>query len=201
MKRALTGALVALGLTSAIAEAQEMYVGQIFMMGSGFCPRGSANADGQLLAIAENTTLFSLLGTMYGGDGRTTFALPDLRGRIPMHVGAGPGLADIKQGQKAGRTSLTLTQAQMPAHSHPAAGTQTAMPTPSSQPTPAGNVPALTPTAPAYAPPQGARVDMAPNAVTVVVDSAGGSQPVDIANPYLGIRFCIATFGIYPPRN
>jgi len=98
------------------------FIGQIIMFGGNFAPRGWALCQGQLLSISQNTALFSILGTTYGGDGRTTFGLPDLRGRVPMGEGQGPGLSDRNLGQKPGVENVALTNAQMPAHNH-AAGT------------------------------------------------------------------------------
>jgi microcystin-dependent protein len=90
------------------ASAQEPYLGEVRMFAGNFAPRGWANCDGQLLPISQNSALFSLLGTMYGGDGRTTFGLPDLRGRVPVHVGRGPGLPEVKNGQKGGGTKVAV---------------------------------------------------------------------------------------------
>lgn len=94
------------------------FIGAIVMFGGNFAPRGWALCDGQLLAISSNSALFSILGTTYGGDGRTTFALPDLRGRVPVHPGNGPGLSSYRLGQKGGTESVTLTTQQMPQHGH-----------------------------------------------------------------------------------
>jgi len=104
-------ALMAISGPPASAGAQP-YVGEIMMVGFNFCPRSWAEANGQLIAISQNTALFSLYGTMYGGDGRTTFGLPDLRGRVPMHAGNGPGLPAKKQGQKSGGGTLSFTKGQ-----------------------------------------------------------------------------------------
>jgi microcystin-dependent protein len=93
-------------------------IGQIILFGGNFAPRGWAMCNGQLMSIAQNSALFSLLGTMYGGDGQNTFALPDLRGRAPIGMGQGPGLSNIQQGEKAGTPTVTLLQTQMPAHQH-----------------------------------------------------------------------------------
>ena len=96
----------------------EPFVGEIRMFAGNFAPRGWAFCDGQLLAVSQNDALFSLLGTIYGGDGRTTFGLPDLRGRIPIHAGTGPGLSPRRLGAKGGAENVTLTVNQMPSHNH-----------------------------------------------------------------------------------
>ena len=96
----------------------DLYLGQIILFAGNFPPRATAFCDGQLLAIAQNTALFSILGTTYGGDGRTTFALPDLRGRVPVHPGTGPGLSTRKLGQRSGEETHILTSLQMPSHTH-----------------------------------------------------------------------------------
>jgi microcystin-dependent protein len=99
--------------TTAIAQA-EPFLAQLMLTGANFCPNGWARADGQILSIAQNTALFALLGTNYGGDGQTTFALPDLRGRAPIHEGQGPGLSDRTLGETGGAESVTLTTAELP---------------------------------------------------------------------------------------
>src|SRR6266480_4308295 len=99
----------------------EPFLGEIRTFGFNFAPRGWAQCNGQLLSISQNTALFSLLGTTYGGNGQTTFALPDLRSRVPIHQGQGPGLSQYSIGQSAGNESVTLNQSQMPAHIHPVA--------------------------------------------------------------------------------
>src|SRR5436305_2548610 len=96
----------------------DAYIGEIRMFAGNFAPRGWATCDGQILPIAQNTALFSLLGTQYGGNGQTTFALPDLRGRVPIHYGQGPGLSPYDIGEAAGTETITLTQNEIPAHSH-----------------------------------------------------------------------------------
>src|SRR5438270_2669849 len=96
----------------------EPFLGEIRMFGGNFAPRGWSLCNGQLLPIAQNTALFSLLGTTYGGNGQTTFALPDLRGRVPLHWGQGPGLSNYDLGEQTGTESVTLLSTQMPAHSH-----------------------------------------------------------------------------------
>jgi len=168
----------------------EPFIGMVILFGGNFAPRGWALCDGQLLPISENTSLFSILGTTYGGDGRTTFALPDLRGRVPMHPGNGPGLTPRDLGQKLGEESVTLTVAQMPSHGHemnvanvtadidrPAGGmlgrtqiyTATATPTATLNPT--------------------------------TIANNGGNEAHDNMQPSLGINYIIALQGIYPSRS
>jgi len=113
LKLIAAGAVALMAISSQPASAgSSPFVGEIMIAGFTFCPRGWANADGQLLPVAQYTALFSLYGTMYGGDGRSTFGLPDLRGRTPMHVGTGPGLPTNKQGQKSGGGTLYFTKGQ-----------------------------------------------------------------------------------------
>ncbi|MEM1129796.1 MAG: tail fiber protein [Pseudomonadota bacterium] len=106
MRRILAAGMACIGLLPATAPAQDLLVGQIIIMGSNYCPRNTLPADGQLLSIQQNTALFSLFGTHYGGDGRTTFALPDLRGRFAMHSGSGPGLTQRKTGDSGGNETV-----------------------------------------------------------------------------------------------
>ncbi|AUS07266.1 phage tail protein [Tamlana carrageenivorans] len=162
------------------------------MFAGNFAPRGWAFCDGQLLAISQNQALFSLLGTTYGGDGRTTFALPDLRGRVPMHAGNGPGLTPRTQGAKSGSETNTLSVSQMPSHSHPV----NAVAEDGDQSVPTGNVPAGTKVLDKeYA-------NATPNTVmgSAMIGNQGGGQPVNNMQPYTAIRFIIALSGIYPSR-
>jgi microcystin-dependent protein len=180
-------------LTPGAAQAgAEPFIGEIMMVGYTFCPRGWAEADGQLLPIAQNTALFSLYGTTYGGDGRTTFALPDLRGRVPMHVGNGPGLSPNTLGQKGGSETNTLTANQMPAHVHSLNATSAA----SASGDPTGNLPANTGRTFTYA-------GGAPNAQMSgsAVGNTGGGQAVNNMQPFQVIRFCVALQGIFPSRS
>ena len=173
----------------------EPFLGMIAIYGFNFAPRGWAMCNGQILPIAQNTALFSLLGTMYGGNGQTTFALPDLRSRWPNHVGQGPGLSNYSQGQAAGTESATLTINSMPGHNHPftigANDSDGDTNTPTTQ------------TLLGIAAPgnifnkQAATVQM-PGGTTGIV---GGSQPFSIIQPYLTLNFCIALEGIFPSRN
>jgi microcystin-dependent protein len=167
----------------------EPFVAEIRIWALTFAPRGWAFCNGQLLPIAQNTALFSLVGTTYGGDGRTTFGLPNLQGRGPMHPGRGPGLSDYRLGQQGGSATATLTEAQLPAHNHamrafPSA--EVANPTATHG---LGN-------APMYQTP-GATSAMAAG----TLGSTGGSQTHNNLQPFLGLNFCIALLGIYPSRN
>lgn len=178
----------------------EPFLGEIKMVGFNFAPRGWSFCDGQLLPIAQNTALFSLLGTTYGGDGRTTFGLPDLRGRVPIHVGSGPGLSSYRWGERGGVENVTLNVTQIPAHGHTAAGTANAVNGAGNSKTPTGNTWASLSRENAYS---SAVADgtMAANNVNVTVNNAGGSQPHTNVQPFLSIYFCIALTGIFPSRS
>lgn len=160
------------------------YVGEIRMFAGNFAPAGWMFCEGQLLPISENETLFQLIGTTYGGDGQSTFALPDLRGRIPIHQGNGFILAET-----GGVEEVTLTVSQIPAHSHPLLGS-TANGT---QASPANNVLATSTVVTPYAP-ETANAAMAATAI----GSVGGSQPHTNFQPYLCVDFIISLFGIFP---
>ena len=176
------------------AQAQsEPFLGQIMCGAFNFAPRGWARLDGQVLSIAANTALFSLLGTTYGGDGRVTFALPDMRGRALLHDGQGPGLSPHIEGAAEGHETVTLTSAQMPAHVHgvtPLGSTADA-----TQVSPANGVPASKARTTLYAPGPGT-VSMAP----VTTSPAGGNQPVSVAPPTLTVECFIAIAGVFPSR-
>lgn len=185
------------------------FLGQIQPYGFNFAPRGWAKCDGQLLPISQYSALFSLLGTTFGGDGRTTFGLPDLRGRSIVHIGHGPGLSTITWGEKGGRENVTLTQMNMPSHSHAlidgvanvtvhttdnaavsqdsddganGLGTGTGMPDIFREsPTTADKI---------------AGVE-----ISGTTSLSGGGQSFNIRNPFLGINVCIALQGIFPSRS
>ncbi len=170
----------------------EPYVGEIRMFAGNFAPRGWAFCDGQLLAVSQNDALFSLLGTIYGGDGRTTFGLPDMRGRIPVHAGTGPGLSARRLGTKAGQESVTLTVNQTPAHTHDV----TALTEAGTQDSPHSAMLAASSTVRMYR--NGApNVDMA----AAMVGNNGGSQGHNNLMPTVCVHFIIALFGIYPSRT
>ncbi|WP_339763985.1 tail fiber protein [uncultured Hoeflea sp.] len=170
----------------------EPFVGEIRMFAGNFAPRGWAFCDGQLLAVSQNDALFSLLGTIYGGDGRTTFGLPDVRGRVPLHQGTGPGLSSRRLGSKGGSESETLTTNQLASHSHDFMA-NTAMATDEN---PEGRVVA-----------QGAGVNFyrgesqSTSMASDMIAHTGGSRSHTNLMPTLCIHFIIALFGIYPSRQ
>lgn len=170
----------------------EPFVGEIRMFAGNFAPRGWAFCDGQLLAVSQNDALFSLLGTIYGGDGRTTFGLPDMRGRIPLQQGTGPGLSPRRLGSKDGSEKETLTVNQLASHSHDF-NTNTQ---PASEPGPQDRVLAEGVNIRPYRA-ETQNSSMAPN---MIVDT-GGSQPHTNLMPTLCVNFIIALFGIYPSRH
>ena len=173
------------------------FIGEIKIVGFNFAPRGFALCDGALLAISQNTALFSLLGTTYGGDGRTSFGLPDLRGRVPKHVGNGPGLTAVSWGQRSGAENHTLSVNQLPAHNHPAVAH--AHRTAGTSANPSGNYWSLDDSGEKLYSPGPADATMNPGAVTT--SNIGGNQPVNNLDPFLGVFFCIALQGIFPSRN
>jgi microcystin-dependent protein len=172
----------------------EPFLGQIIMTGFNWPPRGWALCDGQIMSIAQNTALFSLLGTTYGGDGRVTFALPDLRGRASLHQGQGPGLTNRTIGEVSGEESVTLIVNQTPAHSHQVHASDVA----GDAGNPSGAVPAAE-SAGATATYTKGNPDVVMN--PLMIGPSGGSQPHDNMQPYTVVSFCIALEGIYPSRN
>ena len=176
------------------------FIGQIITVGFNFAPRGFALCDGQLLPIAQYTALFSLLGTTYGGNGQTTFGLPDLRGRFPMHAGQGPGLSFRPLGQSGGTETTTLSAANLPSHNHAASGRQAVVNGPGDSSNPTGRLPAQLVRENAYS--NGAANGFhAADSVEVTVQNAGGNQPFGNMPPYQVINFAIALEGIFPSRN
>lgn len=171
------------------------------MVGFNFAPRGWALCDGQLLPISQNAALFSLLGTTYGGDGRTTFGLPDLRGRAAIHQGSGPGLTPRPMGQKSGAEHVALNASTMPVHGHTAQGQLKASTDAAAASEPAGKVLATATRGSIYADPANL-TDMASSSVSVTVnDNAGGGQPHENMQPYQVVNFVIALVGLYPTRD
>jgi len=169
----------------------EPFVGEIRMFAGNFAPRGWAYCDGQLLAIAQNDALFSLLGTNYGGDGRTTFGLPDLRGRLPMHQNPGTG---FRLGQKGGTETVTLTVNQLPSHTHTLKYSQNRADTSN----PVDSVLARSASGDRQYAAQATNIaGMHPDAVALI----GGSRNHNNMPPFLCLHFIIALFGIYPSRT
>ena len=167
------------------------FIAEVKIFAGNFAPRGWAFCNGQLLPIAQNTALFSLIGTIYGGDGRTTTALPNLRGRAPMHPGRGPGLTARTIGQRGGTETETLTLAQIPNHTHQAKGSG---PANSNEPTNGGH--ATNPMVRQYHAPENL-VDMA----GASLGNTGGGQAHNNLQPYLVINFIIALTGTFPSRS
>ena len=224
LKKTLLSALFITSLLfsgTAVVKSQEAMIGEIRMFAGNFAPRGWAFCNGQLLSIANNQALFAILGTTYGGDGRTTFALPDLRGRVPVQPGQGPGLSPYFLGMMRGTETVTLTEQNLPAHSHNAQlenATTTATMKASSK---AGT---------SSVPGQGGAATLAatgtgrtggpelynaenPDIVlntgsgettvngTVNVSKSGGNQPVNNIQPVIGINYIICINGLFPARN
>jgi len=161
------------------------YVGEIRMFGGNFAPAGWMFCEGQLLPISENETLFNLIGTTYGGDGQSTFALPDLRGRLPIHFGSGFILAET-----GGAETVTLTVNQIPSHGHPMLASSNN----ASSANAGGNVLAQTPSYTPYISGAGANAPL----VATAVAPDGGSQPHENLQPYLCVSFILSLFGIFP---
>jgi microcystin-dependent protein len=178
-------------------------IAEIRMFGGNFAPRDWAFCQGQILSIAQNTALFSLLGTTYGGNGQTTFALPDFRGRSAFGTGQGPGLANISLGEVSGTESVTLIATQLPVHTHPVtpngvyAGGKAERPGPLG--TPVSNYYSILPGANHYSTTSDG--NMAPIDASGVLSTVGASQPFSNRMPYLGLSIIICLFGIFPSRN
>ena len=195
-----TGCIAAAALSlsawhgAASAQATDPFLGQIMCGAFNFPPKGWARLDGQLLSIAQNTALFALLGTNYGGNGQTTFALPDMRGRVLIHDGGGPGLTPRTIGESAGAEQVTLNNAQLPAHTHtvtPLGSTADA-----TLVSPANGVPPTKARTTLYAPGPGT-IPMSP----VLTSAAGSNAPVPVMQPYLAVNCFIAVQGVFPSRN
>lgn len=169
----------------------EPFIAEIRIFAGNFAPRGWAFCDGQLLPISENTALFSLIGTTYGGDGRTTTALPNLEGRAPMGAGRGPGLTARQLGERGGTQMVGLTTNQIPSHSHQLYGTgeDASASSPASNLLPAGEIEGYT-----------SSTNLAPMDSNAL-ETSGGSQPHNNISPILALNFIIALVGLYPSRS
>jgi len=195
MKKLIISVVVSAGILASLGTSQsvsaEPFIGEVAWVPYNFAPRNWAFCDGQLLAISSNSALFSLLGTTYGGDGRTTFGLPDLRSRVMMHEGTGPGLSNRRLGTKTGQETVTLTVNQMPSHSH---NQKASSGTPSTN-NPENNTLASPSRTKIYAD----NADVAMHASTI--GATGGGQAHNNLQPYTVLNCIIATQGIYPSRN
>ena len=168
------------------------FVAEIRIFPFNFAPKGWAFCDGQLLPLSQNTALFSLLGTTYGGDGKSNFALPDLQGRAPMHPGQGPGLSLHDLGETGGSETVSLLESEIPSHAHNLMATSST----GSKPNPIGNAPARVTGATPYVAAANF-VNFSDNALA----PAGGDQPHNNMQPYLTLNMCIALQGVFPPRT
>jgi microcystin-dependent protein len=174
----------------------EPFIAEIVWFAGNFAPRGWAFCAGQILPIAQNTALFSLLGTTYGGNGQTTFALPDFQGRVAVGQGQGPGLPSIDLGEEAGSPTESVIITEMPAHVHTITeGASTVDGNPNAVKSPANAFPGYSDSAPLYA--TASNANLAP----ITCGPAGGSQPHNNMQPFLGMNYIIATEGVYPSRN
>ena len=181
----------------------DAFLSQVWLFAFNFAPRGYMQCNGQILSIQQNTALFSLLGTTYGGNGTSTFALPDLRGRVPVGYGQGPGLSFYQLGQLGGAENLTLLPNNLPAHTHTVAnpGSVPVANIAATSPSPVGNYYAISGTKTVVLnqyTTTGTNA-MAPNVGASGV--TGASQGIALRNPYCSMYYCICTLGIYPSRN
>lgn len=174
------------------------FLGEIRMFGFNFPPRGWARCQGQLLSIAQNDALFALIGTTYGGDGVTTFSLPDLQGRVPLHRGQGPGLSNYVLGQVAGVETVTLTTSQIPVHNHQALAISVA-----DAPDPSTDAIWATPPDAMYGglPPTNTNGAVSGLMSPFALGATGGSQPHENMPPFTAINYSIALEGVFPSRN
>ena len=183
--------------TAPVSAQYEPLIGQLTLFGYDWCPRNWARADGQIMAISQNTALFSLYGTTYGGDGRTTFGLPDLRGRVPIHDGRGGGLSNYVLGQRGGQEFVTLITPEIPSHSHTGHVVAISGAT-ADKSSPSGTVLARSVVNDIYV--NGVPSDAMANG-TVQTNPTGGNQSHENRMPYLAMNWCVALYGVFPSRN
>jgi len=188
--------------TNQTYSQSDPFLGEVVLFAGNFAPRGWAFCEGQLLSINQNQALFSLLGTTYGGDGRTTFALPDLRGRLAIHKGNGPGLNDRRLGQKLGTETETLNVTQLPSHSHVATSTtEIAVSTAAGvESTGNGNFIAIHPNAFNTNATVGAVLGGVSSSTPTAIGNTGGGQSHNNIQPSIAIHYIIALVGVYPNR-
>lgn len=175
----------------------EPFIAEIRIFAGNFAPRGWAFCNGQLLPISQNTALFSLIGTTYGGDGRSTTALPNMQGRAPMHPGRGPGLTDRRLGQRGGAETVTLSEAQMPQHRH----TARAVGRPADENDALGRYWGATVGSNSYIAPVAGEPPTPTTLADQALPAAGGSQAHNNMQPFLTMNFIIALVGLYPSRS
>lgn len=180
----------------------EGYIAEIRMFAGNFAPRSWAFCQGQIMSIAQNTALFSLLGTTYGGNGQTTFGLPDFRGRVALGTGSGPGLPNVDLGEMAGNPSTTLLLTNLPQHNHPVTGTvNLQVNNDNSNLSDDATNKRFAATGQLFTAASGDLVPMAPAQTNLSTGITGGSQPFSIQSPYLGMNYIICLEGIFPSRN
>lgn len=185
-----------------MSTSAEPFIGEIKVFGFNFPPQGHMTCEGQIMPIAQNTALFALIGTIYGGNGQTTFALPDLRGRAPIGQGQGPGLPSYFIGELGGNTTATLLTSNMPIHNHAATGINVRIPvTSASEDSSATNNYIGNAVNDTFGPAASPTNSLGAPVVSGTTAIAGGSQPFSIMNPYLTINYSIAIYGIFPSRN
>ena len=201
MRKKIFTLMIAITCAASGLLAQNEYIGEIRIFAINFAPRGWMPCEGQLLPISQNTALFALLGTTYGGNGRTNFALPNLQGRVALNPGQGPGLTTRYLGEEGGSPAVTLLQSEIPAHTHPLFFTdaQATTNTPAADVMPAFNAslnfPGITKPVNTYAAP-GSLFSLAPQTMGL----AGGNMPHNNMQPFLVLNYFIAVQGIYPMR-
>jgi microcystin-dependent protein len=181
----------------------EPFIGEVKLLAFNFAPKSYQLCAGQIMSIASNTALFSLLGTTYGGNGQTTFALPDLRGRMPIGQGTGPGLPSHSMGEVSGSTSVTLLTSNLPAHVHTLNNVSVkikASNDPADENTSAGLFPGVAATS-VYTASATSNVFTGGTVVSGTTDITGSNMPIGIMNPYLVMNYSIAIYGIFPSRN
>ena len=187
-------------MSTVTSVTAEPFIGEVRAFGENFCPRGWGEADGSLLPISQNTALFSILGTIYGGDGRSTFGLPNLIGRIPQSQGTSPGLRNTRIGEQGGAPTRVLTEAQMPSHSHAVNATNAE----GNKLGPGGDILADPNTGDSNTEVQIYHDgSVTPNRVMDqgMIAPQGGSQPINVQSPVLALKWCVALIGVYPSRS
>ena len=201
MKRYLASlAFVCLLPSAPVTAGSDPFIGEVMWVGYNFCPRGWIEANGSLLAISQNTALFSLLGTQFGGDGRTTFAVPDLRGRTSVGAGQGPGLSNMTIGQRGGTESAYLSQSNLPSHNH-SLPAPVATAEPGNTADPVGSYIADGQRAAIYRKAADTTTTEPMATAGAATGNNGGSQPFSVRDPYLAMTVCIATQGLFPSRD